>query len=44
MPRYLFSDSPLFEVEKMMQQQPNYRPRGDGLFDVSKTAPANMMH
>ena len=44
MPRYFFSDSPLCEVEKMMQQQPNYRPRGGGLYDVSKTAPAHMMH
>lgn len=44
MPRYFFSDYPLCEVEKMMQQQPNYRPRGGGLFDVSKTVPANLMH
>ena len=44
MPRYFFSDSPLCEVERMMQQQPNYRPRGGGLTDVSKTAPANMMY
>ena len=34
MPRYFFSDSPPGEVEKMMQQQSNYRLREGGLTDI----------